>query len=35
MHKNKNIFQEKSYGKGTQEVPSKCTRGRPCQSVLP
>ena len=28
-------IKKKSYRKGAQEVRSKCTRGRPCQSVLP
>ena len=28
-------MKKKSYREGAQEVRSKCTRERPCQSVLP
>ena len=36
MHEKKICFFKKdSYRKGAKEVRSKCTRGRPCHSVLP
>ena len=35
MHEKKIYFLKKtSYREGAQEVRSKCTRGKPCQSVL-